>query len=210
MFVSLWSRWKLRRLTTERLPVVRAAQLEVQRWESPVGMPLTKLEGIWLYERALNINGEIIQLGDVRAQAVPMSESGVTSSPTLTRAAIGGCLFGWPGAFLSLLVPKRRVGSSSDPVLQLWIGEYERILRFKPYHGGVVFELAAMINNANTDAPKLEAHREQFLRESRMDLLRARADTPEMAAVRARIRGRKREKINHRTPGGVDGINKQS
>ena len=210
MFVSLWSRWKLRRLTTDRLPIVRAAQLEVQRWESPVGMPLTKLEGVWLYERALNINGEIIPLGDVRAQAIPMGESGVTSSPTLTRAAIGGCLFGWPGAFLSIFVPKRRVESTSLPVLQLWIGEYERVLRFKPYHGGVVFELAAMVNNANTDAPQLEAHREQFLREARMELLQARADTPEMAAVRARIRARKHEKINHRTLGGVDGINKQS
>jgi hypothetical protein len=43
-----------------------------------------------------------------------------------------------------------------------------------------------------------------------MELLQARADTPEMAAVRARIRVRKREKINHRTLGGVDGINKKS
>ena len=197
-------RLRLRQLLDEKSSEIRAAEIEVQRWESPIGMPLTKLERVWLYERALTINGKVIPLTGVRAQAVSFGDVSTESSPTLTRAAIGGCLFGWPGAFLSLFLPKRRVSDARRTVLQLWVDGYEEVVTFKPYHDTVVFELAAMINNAAKDAPQLIAHREQFLREAKLDLMKTRADTPEIAVARSQIAAKKRGKMEHRTHGGAD------
>ena len=201
----LGPKWKLKKLLREKEAEIKAAEDLVRRWESDTGAPLTKLESVWLYERALTVNGEFIPLENVRAEALSAGEVAVTSSPTLTRAAIGGCLFGWPGAFLSLFLPKKRVDDSRRPLMRLWVGDYERIISFKPYHDRVVFELAAMINNAAIDAPSLELHRQQYVREAKLDLMKIRADTPEIAQLRAQVAAKKRGKMNHQPPGGMDG-----
>ena len=199
---ALGARWKLSQLLSERSGEIKAAEREVARWESGTGGPLTKLENVWLHERALRIGSEIIPLRNVRAEAVSSGEVHVESRPTVTRAALGGCLFGWWGALFSMFIPKQQTRDSRRPMLRLWVEDRERVIFFKPYHDQVVFELAAMINNQALEAPDLERHRDQFVRESKMELMKARADTPEIAALRAKIAAKKRGKMD---PGGTDG-----
>ena len=203
--IYLGPRWELHRLLAKQRPLIEAAEQELARWESSTGGPLTKLESVWLHERAIRIGSEVIPLVNVRAEAVSYGDVSVESRPTLTRAALGGCLFGWWGALFSIFIPKRETHDARKPMLRLWVEGRERILSFKPYHDHVVFELAAMINNQALEAPDLMAHQEQFIRESKMELLKARADTPEIAALRARVNAGKRGKMDPSNLGGDSG-----